>query len=146
MKDKLILFGWIAGLLLLASVIWILVQPALTFNLMRTVNNVLINNNDSRRISTYLQTKPGKAEIFGYWYTIFNSTNKFFVFTTFQDGILVPLGAVVSPDGDVSEILPLSAHAAQIFDAMPKSVLQMYVDRIEDAAYINFNTQKAGAR
>jgi len=146
MKDKLILFGWIAGLLLIVCVIWILVQPALTFNLMRTVNNVLVNNNDPRRISTYLQTKSGKAEIFGYWYTIYNSANKFFVFTTFQDGILVPLGAVVSPDGEVSEILPLSAHAAQIFDAMPKSVLQMYVNRIEDAAYINFDAQKAGAR
>jgi len=146
MKDKLILFGWITGLLLLVSVIWILVQPSLAFNVMRTVNSVLVSNNDPRRISVYLQTKPGKAEIFGYWYTMFNSANKFFVFTTFQDGILVPLGAVVSPDGDVSEILPLSAHAAQIFDAMPKSVLQMYINRIEDAAYINFDTQKAGAR
>jgi len=146
MKDKMILFGWIVGLLLLVCVIWILVQPSLTFNLMRTVNNVLISNNDSRRISAYLQTKSGRAEIFGYWYTMYNSTNKFFVFTTFQDGILVPLGAVVSPDGGVSEILPLSAHAAQIFDAMPKSVLQIYVNRIEDAAYINFDTQRTGAR
>ncbi len=146
MKDKLILLGWIVGLLLLVCVLWILVQPALTFNLMRTVNNVFINNNDSRRVSVHLQTKPGKAEIFGYWYTMYNSTNKFFVFTTFQDGILVPLGAVVSPDGEVGEILPLSAHAAQIFDAMPKSVLQIYVDRIEDSAYINFNNQKAGVR
>jgi len=146
MKDKLILLGWIAGLLLFVSLIWILVQPSLAFNLMRTVNSVFVSDNDSRRVSVYLQTKPGKAEIFGYWYTMYNSANKFFVFTPFQDGILVPLGAVVSPDGEVSEILPLSAHAAQIFDAMPKSVLQMYVDRIEDAAYINFDTQRAGAR
>jgi len=146
MKDKLILLGWIAGMLLLISVIWYFVQPALTFNLMRSVNNVFVNNNDSRRISVYLQTKPGKADIFGYWYTMYNSTNKFFVFTTFQDGILIPLGAVVSPDGAVSEILPLSAHAAQIFDSMPKSVLQMYVARIEDAAYADFDSQKGGAR
>ncbi|MCL1958481.1 MAG: hypothetical protein FWF68_02655 [Spirochaetes bacterium] len=146
MKDKLILLGWIAGLLLLISVIWILVQSALTFNLMRTVNSVLINNNDLRRVSSYLQTKPGKAEIFGYWYTMYNSTNKFFVFTTFRDGILVPLGAVVSSNGAVSEIMPLSAHAAQIFDAMPKSVLQMYVDRIENAAYVNFDGQKGDAK
>jgi len=146
MKDKLILLGWIAGLLLLISVIWFFVQPALTFNLMRTVNNVLINNNDPRRVSSYLQTKSGKAEIFGYWYTIYNSTNKLFVFTTFRDGILVPLGAVVSSNGAVSEIMPLSAHAAQIFDAMPKSVLQMYVDRIEDAAYVSFDGQKGDAK
>jgi hypothetical protein len=146
MKDKIILLGWIAGLLLLISVIWILAQPALTFNLLRTVNNVFINNNDARRVSSYLQTKTGKAEIFGYWYSMYNSTNKMFVFTAFHDGILVPFGAVVSSNGTVSEILPLSAHAAQIFDAMPKSVLQMYSNKIEDAAYINFEEQGGTAR
>jgi hypothetical protein len=145
MKDKLILFGWIAGLLLLASVILFFSQPALAFNLMRSVNNVFIHNNDSRRLSAYLPAKTGKAEVFGYWYTMYNSANKMFVFTTFQDGILVPLGAVVTPHGDVDEVLPLSAHAEQIFDAMPKSVLQMYIYRIQDAAHINFSAPQ-GAR
>jgi len=146
MKDKLILLGWIVGLLLLISVIWIFSQPALTFNLMRNVNNVLSNNNDARRISAYLHTKTGKAEIFGYWYSMYNSTNKMFVFTAFRDGVLVPLGAIVSANGSVDEILPLSAHAAQIFNEMPKSVLKMYVDRIEETAYTNFSTQKESAR
>jgi len=146
MKDRLILVGWIVGLLLLVSVIWIFSQPALTFNLMRTVNNVFINNNDARRISEYLHTKTGKAEIFGYWYSMYNSQDKMFVFTAFRDGVLVPLGAVVSANGSVDEILPLSAHAVQIFNAMPKSVLKMYVDKIEDAAYINFSAQKGSAR
>jgi len=145
MKDKLILFGWIAGLLLLTSVILFFSQPTLAFNLMRSVNNVFINNNDSRKLSAYLPVKTGKAEIFGYWYTMYNSANKMFVFSTFQDGILVPLGAVVSPNGDVDEVLPLSAHAEQIFEAMPKSVLQMYIYRIQDAAYINFSAS-GGAR
>lgn len=140
MKDKLILFGWITGLLLLTSVILFFSQSALTFNLMRSVNNVFLNNSDPRRLSAYIPTKTGKTEIFGYWYTMYNSEKKMFVFTTFQDGILVPLGAVVSTGGDVDEVLPLSAHAVQIFDAMPKSVLQMYISRIQDAALINFST------
>jgi hypothetical protein len=138
MKDKIILLGWIAGLLLLISVIWISAQSALAFNLLRSVNNVLINNNDPRRVSEHLQAKTGRAEVFGYWYKIYNSTNKMFVFTAFHDGILVPLGAIVSSNGAVSEILPLSAHAVQIFEKMPKSVLQMYAKKIESAAYINF--------
>jgi len=139
MKDKLILFGWIIGLLLITSVILFLSQSALTSNLMRSVNNIFFNNNDPRRLSAYLPTKTGKTEIFGYWYKMYNTEDKMFVFTTFQDGILVPLGAIVSTNGNVDEVFPLSAHAEQIFEAMPKSVLQMYIYRIQDAAYINFS-------
>jgi len=146
MKDKLILFGWITGLLLLTSVILFLSQPALTFNLMRSVNNVFSNNNDQRKLTAHIPTKTGKAEIFGYWYKMNNSENKMFVFTTFQDGILVPLGAIVSTNGYVNEVLPLSAHAEQIFDAMPKSILQMYISRIQDAAQINFSSSGGSRR
>jgi hypothetical protein len=146
MKDKLILLGWITGLLLLISVLWISTRSAQAFNLLRAVNSVLINNNDSRRVSEYIQTKAGKAEILGYWYKMYNSTDKMFVFTAFQDGILIPLGAVVSTNDTVDEILPVSAHAAQVFDKMPKSVLQMYSDRIEDAARINFSLAQGDGR
>jgi len=139
MKDRLILLGWITGLLLLICVLWTSTQYFQAFNLLRAVNNVLINNNDSRRLSEYIKTKTGKAEILGYWYKMYNSTNKMFVFTVFQDGILIPLGAVVSSNAVVDEILPLSAHAAQVFDKMPKSILQMYSGRIEDAARVNFS-------
>jgi len=146
MKDKLILLGWIVGLLSLISVLLILTQSALAFNLLRTANNIFISNDDPRRASSYLHTKTGKAEIFGYWYLMYNSTDRMFVFTVFHDGILVPLCAIVASDFTVSEVLPLSAHATQIFDAIPKSVLQMYVNKIENAAYINFKTRRGTAR
>jgi hypothetical protein len=146
MKDKLILLGWIAGLLLLISVLWILVQPALTSNLMRTVNTVFASNNDSRRVSAVLHPKTGRTDIFGYWYTLNNSANKLFVFTIFNDGILIPLGAEVAPDASVKEILPLSAHAEQVFDSIPKSVLRIYIEKIEDAAYVNFSAQQGVVR
>jgi len=146
MKDKLILLGWIVGLLLLISVLWILVQPALTSNLLRTVNNVFASNNDPRRVSAVLHAKTGKADIFGYWYSMNNSANKIFVFTTFNDGILVPLGAEVAPDGSVKEVIPLSVHAEQVFNSIPKSVLRIYIEKIEDAAYMNFSAQQGAVR
>jgi len=145
MKDKAILLGWITGLLLLISVLWISVQSVHAFNVLRAVNGVFINNDDSRRVSKFLRAKAGKAELLGYWYSM-NSTDKMFVFMVFKDGILVPLGAIVSPDGNVSEIMPLSAHAVQIFDSLPKSILQMYVGRIEEAALINFSAPQGAAR
>jgi len=144
MKDKAILLGWIIGLLLLISVLWIAVQSAQAFNVLRSVNSVFISNDDSRRLNKFLHVKAGKAEALGFWY-LMNTADRMFVFTVFQDGILVPLGAIVSPNGTVSEIMPLSAHAVQIFDKLPKSILQLYTGRIEEAALINFaSPQGAG--
>jgi len=131
LKDKAVLFAWVAGLLLLISAIWILTQPIQSFYLMRSVNNVLINNNDPRRLTGFIPFKSEKANLLGYWYSMHGSTDKMFIFSVFQDGILVPLGAIVSAEGKVNEMIPLSAHAAQVFDALPESILQMYAIRIE---------------
>lgn len=136
LKDKTILLGWITGLLLLVSILWILTTPLQSQNLLRAVNGIFINNDDSRRVSAYIPHKSGKADLFGYWYAMYDSTDKMFVFGIFQDGMLVPLGAVVSADGYVKEVLPLSAHAAQVFDNLPKSILQMYINRVENSGGI----------
>jgi len=132
MKDKIVLISWITGLLLLISVFWIVTQGVQTNYLMRTVNNIFINNNEARRVSAYIPHKSGKADLMGYWYSLFNSQDIFFIFTVFQDGILVPLGAVVS-SGIVKEIVPLSAHAEQVYSKIPESILQMYIRRIENS-------------
>jgi len=131
LKDKAVLFAWVAGLLLLISTIWILTQPIQSYYLMRSVNNIFLNNSDSRRLTESIRVKSEKANLLGYWYVMHNTTDKMFIFSVFQDGILVPLGAIVSDDGKVSEIIPISAHAAQVFEALPESILQMYTIRIE---------------
>ena len=144
-KDKSIFLGWIAGLLFLIALLWILTQNAQAHNLLRTVNNVFITSGDSRRIISHVRQVSGNAGLIGYWYNMYNSTDKMFVFSVFQDGILVPLGAIVSANGSVSEILPLSAHAEQTFDTISLSVLQVYITRIEAAALIGF-TETEGRR
>ena len=132
LKDKAVLLGWIFGLLIMISIIWIVSRPIQAFYLLRTVNSVFINNNDTRRVAKYLPNKSGKTDPLGYWYSMYEDSSKsFFVFTVFQDGILVPLGAIISNNGSVEEIIPLSAHAAQIFEKIPESILQMYTKRIE---------------
>jgi hypothetical protein len=137
LKDKAILSCWIAGLLILISIIWIFTQTIQANFLLRTINNVFVNNNDSMRVSAFIQKKPVKAGLLGYWYAVFNSSDQMFVFTVFRDGILVPLGAVVSSDGSVEKIIPLSSHAMQVFDNIPKSILQMYILKIESMEFRN---------
>jgi hypothetical protein len=133
-KNKAIIFGWVIGLLFFLSLIWILSQPLQKSYLLRTINNVLISNEDSRRITEYKGANNGKTSLFGYWFLMYDSTDSMFVFAAFQDGILVPLGAIVSANGSVDDIIPLSAHAMQIADKLPISVLQVYITRIEAAA------------
>lgn len=134
LKDKAILFGWIAGLLTIISVIWIFFAPVQSRYLLRTVNNVFINNNDSRRVAAIIPNRKGKADIMGYWYAMNNSTDKMFVFTVFQDGILIPLGAIISENNIVTEVIPLSAHAEQVYDNLIQNILNIYIARIEEAA------------
>jgi len=133
LKDKAICLGWIMGLLIIISVLWIATQPAQANYLLRSINNVFIAAGDSRRLVSYTPKTGGKAQLMGYWFSM-NSADRMFVFAGFQDGILVPIGAVVSANGKVSDIVPLSAHAVQVFDAFPASIMRMYINRIETAA------------
>jgi len=141
-KDRLILFGWIAGLLILISVIWIFSQRLQAYYLLKSVNSVFVNSEDGRRLSAFIPNKTGKAGLLGYWFSIRNSSDRLFVFTIFQDGILIPLGAIVSDNGSINEIIPLSAHAVQVFDDLPQSIVQMYITRIETEAPENTKGNK----
>ena len=144
-KDKSIFLGWIIGLLFLITLLWVLTQGVQTHNLLRTVNNIFITSGDSRRVISHARQVSGKAGLLGYWYNMNNPADKMFVFTVFQDGILVPLGAIVSANGRVNEVIPLSTHAVQTFDNISQSILQLYVTRIEAAALENF-TETQGRR
>ncbi|MDR0301666.1 MAG: hypothetical protein LBI04_05040 [Treponema sp.] len=142
LKNKAIIFGWVIGLLFFISLLWVLSQPLQKYYLLRTINNVLISSGDSRRIAEYKGVNDGKAGIFGYWFLMDNSAEKMFVFAAFQDGILVPLGAIVSANGSVDDIIPLSAHAMQIAGNLPMSLLQVYITRIEAASLANIRGNK----
>ena len=140
-KDKAVFLGWITGLLTLTALLWILTQSLQSYYLLRTVNNVFIAADDSRRLAGSTNQTFGKTGLMGYWYSMYNSTDKMFVFAVFQDGILVPLGAIVSSNGKVDEVIPLSAHAVQTFDILSHNVLKLYVTRIEAAAFANLNRE-----
>jgi hypothetical protein len=133
-KDKAVFFGWIFLFLFLITLLWSLSQPLLKHNLLRAVNNILIASNDSRRITDFSGKEAGGTNPLGFWYSMHTSSEKMFVFAVFQDGVLVPLGAIVSDNGKVVEVIPLSAHAVNVMDKLHEGLLQIYITRIE-AAY-----------
>jgi hypothetical protein len=70
----------------------------------------------------------------GVWYSVLDSTADMFVFAVIWDGILLPCGAFVSPEGKVEDLIPLSGHAANLLDQIPRNMMGMYIRRIEAAA------------
>jgi len=129
-KNKAITAGWVLGIIIIICVFWQLTQGLQSNYLLRTVNNALFSMNDDRRVSASLPYN-GKDAPFGYWYSMYMSDNRFFVFPAVYDGIFLPLGAIVNKENTVDEIIPLSAHAVQVFNKLPASMLQMYAKRIE---------------
>ena len=134
LKDRGIFLGWIAGLALIAILLWSLSFPFRAARLMQSTNKVLSAVEDTRVLSAPVSQPYAGPVSLGCWYRITNSNSLFFVFVIMRDGILVPCGAEISAYGEVIEVLPLGNHARRVFDRLPKGLIQIYVRRIETAA------------
>jgi hypothetical protein len=134
LKDRLILLGWIAGLLLAASLIWSLTFPLRAASLMRAVNKTLDAAGDERIIISALPGRFAKPAPMGIWYRLYGSDTLFFVFVIMRDGILVPCGVEIGKDGKAADVVPLGSHARQVIGRIPQGVIQIYIRRIELAA------------
>ncbi|MDR2923743.1 MAG: hypothetical protein LBU85_10455 [Treponema sp.] len=133
-KDRLILLGWIAGLLLAASLIWSLTFNYRAASLMRVVNKALEAAEDTRVVSSPLPGRFARSAPMGLWYRLYESDSLFFVFVIMNDGILVPCGVEITKDGKADGIVPLGSHARQVIGRIPQGVIQVYLRRAEESA------------
>jgi len=134
LKDRAVLAGWIAALVLIASLLWSLSFPFRVNCLMRSTNKVLIAMNDHRRLIDPVLHPVAKPTPLGCWYRVYESDSLFVVFVIMREGILVPCGAEISGQGEIVEIIPLGNHARQVMDQIPQGLIQVHVRRIESAA------------
>jgi len=134
LKDRAVFAGWVAALVLVASLLWSLSFPSRADYLMRTTNKILISMDDNRRLAAPLLHPVTEPAPLGCWYRLYESSSFFFVFAIMREGILVPCGAEISEQGKVVEIIPLGNHARQVIDQIPQGLIQVYVRRIESAA------------
>jgi len=138
-KDRLILMGWFAGLLLAASLVWSLTFPYRAHLLMKSVNKALDVAGDTRLLVSSLPAKYTKTAFsgplpMGFMYKLYGSDSVFFVFVIMNEGILVPCGVEISKEGKTVDIVPLGSHARQVLGRIPSGVIQVYLRRIESAA------------
>ena len=132
LKDGAILLGWIAGLVIVASLIWFPTQPFRSGLLLKNVNRVLEEYGDNRRLGE--SVSPG-------WYTMtrtdpaaagsFYEGRKIYIFTFIGEGTFFPCAAVVAPGGTVEEFIALNNYGGKILKQIPPEVLKIYTRRIE---------------
>ncbi|MDR2477913.1 MAG: hypothetical protein LBD48_01220 [Treponema sp.] len=145
LKDRAFFGGWIAGLVIIGALVWSLTQPLRTNHMLRAVNKMFAVSGDQRRLAA---PRPGLSAgtlPLGRWYSFLESKSLLLVFTIMRDGILVPCGAQVSPEGIVEEIIPLGVHARQVFDRLPNGLVQIYVSRIESLAALELDAAETGS-
>jgi hypothetical protein len=138
LKDRAIFCGWIAALLLAGGLVWVLTSGARERVLLKAINRALIQYEDPRRLGAPLPSPkiPGKMPPLGSWFSLSPGSGRLFVFGLFREGMLLPCGALVSEEGRVEEVLPLSGGARQIFDRIPEGVFLPYIRRIEEYAAV----------
>jgi hypothetical protein len=82
----------------------------------------------------------------GCWYRVSGTDSLFFVFSIMRGGILVPCGAEISANGKLVEVIPLGGHARQVMSQIPQGMIQVYVRRIESAAFVLTSAAGKGGR
>jgi hypothetical protein len=136
LKDAAILAGWIAGIILVAGLAWFFTQPVRDRFMIMSVNAVLEQSADPRRLGAPLQGAahpPGSSRM-GSWFTMtapdLPAGTRVFVFAFIAEGTFFPCAAVVSPQGVVQEFIPLSVHGERALRRVSPGMLDVYSRRI----------------
>jgi hypothetical protein len=138
-KDAAILAGWIAGLVIIAGLLWFFTQPVRNRILLNAVNQVLEQSGDTRRLEAPLPPAALRAGVsrIGFWYSITESPgenaagSKIIVFAFIGEGSFFPCAAIVTPEGSVEEFIALTNHGERMLRRISPEKLKLYTRRFE---------------
>jgi len=142
-RDTIKILGWIASILVIAGLCWVLTQPVRSRFLIRAVNRVMEQYGDYRRV-VELTSPVRDSSLIGSWYTMtkarqpgilagesFPEGTTAFIFSFIAEGTFFPCAAVVDPMGKVQELIPLNTHGKKILARISPGILKLYIRRIE---------------
>jgi hypothetical protein len=129
LKEPGIFAGWIGGILLLGGLLWLGTQGIRSEAMARSVNKVLQEAGDPRRIGapSPFRSLPDQ----GYRYTLLNQGGRAVVFSVMSGGASIPFAAMISPEGIVEELIPLAREPNRTLERLPPGLLPAYIRRIE---------------
>ena len=129
LKDSMIILGWVVGLILLSFLFWYFAQPVKNRFLISSVNQILQQSGDPRRLSEPITRGNIRTSGFGSLYN-FSDNKKVLIFTFIGEGTFFPCAAVMDADGRIEEIFPLGRHSARMFQRVSPEILNIYTMRI----------------
>ena len=146
-KDTAIFAAWIAALLIVAAVFWVLTQPVRTRILINAVNKVLEQSGDSRRLEAASSHRGSGFLGMSSWFTITSPQTQeagdteempgvsgrtmAVVFSFIGEGNFFPCAAVINHDGKVVEFIPLNSQGERIIKRISPGILNIYARRVE---------------
>ncbi|MHC6202572.1 hypothetical protein ACYULU_05180 [Breznakiellaceae bacterium SP9] len=133
LKDRLVFVAWIAVMVLGMALLWILTLELRQYMLMNSVNQVLTEAGDERRLDAVVAGLSPALMRMGTWYSIKDSSSRALVFNVLLHGIRRPCFALVSGENDVEEVFPLSA-ARNEEDTHFASLVSVYLKPLYEGA------------
>jgi len=150
-RDPLLILGWISALVLIAGLSWYFTQPVRSRLMLNSVNRVLQQNGDARRLERPLfpvgHNEHFGSLLMGSWFSLTDLSMgqvpagassawqareaKAYVFTYIAGGTIFPCAAIINPDGSVGELIPLNRHGEGVLKQLSPEILKIYFRRIE---------------
>jgi len=130
-KDVMILSCWIAGLICIGGLCWGLTGPLRTSLLQQAINRAWTRTEAPRLLETSVSNLNPRQSHIGTWYSCDDGTRAC-IFTIIADGIFLPAAAIVDSDGNVEDILPLTAGGQRLLNRVSPGIIQLHIRRIEE--------------
>jgi diphthamide synthase subunit DPH2 len=134
-KELGVLGGWLLGIFLLGGLLWYGTQGPRAQMMIRSVNKILEAREDPRRLQDPLF--PWSTPEQGNWFSLVDAKGTAAVFSVVAGGTFVPFAAMISPDGKVEELIPLTGNSIRMTARLSPETMAVYVRRIEAAELRN---------
>ncbi|MFP3089817.1 hypothetical protein LQZ21_05770 [Treponema sp. TIM-1] len=128
-KEPGVLGAWLLGIFLLGGLLWYGTRDARATMMIRSVNRILAAREDPRRLGEPLF--PWVTPEQGSWFSLADAEGRAVVFSIITDGAFVPFAAMVSPEGRVEELVPLTGNSIRMADRLSQETIAVYIRRIE---------------
>jgi hypothetical protein len=132
-KEPGVLGGWLLGIFLVGGLLWYGTQGARTEMMIRSVNMVLEARKDPRRLQAPLFSRLIPEQ--GNWFSLIGTQGKAVVFSIIARGTFLPFAAMISPEGKVEELVPLTGNSIRMVDSLSPETIAIYIRRIEAAEF-----------
>jgi hypothetical protein len=130
-KEPGIFGGWLLGIFLLGGLLWYYTQDVRARVMIRSVNLVLEAQDEPRRLQDPLIPRLTPEQ--GIRFSLVNAQGLAVVFSIISDGAFVPFAAMISPEGKVEKLVPLTGNSLRMADRLPRETIAIHIRRIEAA-------------